>query len=136
MSPAALRDLLRASRTVAVVGCSPRSERPSHGVARYLQSAGFQVVPVHPDHERMLGERCYPTLSAAARDHTIDIVDVFRRSECAGSIVDEAIALRPRLIWLQLGVLDDAARARAVAAGVPCVMDRCLAIDHRQLFED
>lgn len=133
MTPDALRDLLRGARSVAVVGLSPRPARPSHGVARYLQGAGYRIVPVNPYHETILGERCYPSLSAAARDHRIDVVDVFRRSAAAGAVVDEAIPLAPRLIWLQEGVVDAAAAARAAAAGIPCVMDRCLAADHQLL---
>jgi len=132
----ALRALLREARTVAVVGLSPKPERPSHGVARYLQRAGYRIVPVNPGHDEILGERSYRTLADAARDHAIDIVDVFRRSEHAGAVVDEAIAIRPKLVWLQLGVVDEAARARAEGAGIPIVMDRCLAIDHRQLLGD
>ena len=93
-------------------------------------------MPVNPGHDTILGERSYRTLADAAREHAIDIVDVFRRSEFAGAVVDEAIAIHPKLIWLQLGVTDDAARARAEAAGIPIVMDRCLAIDHRQLLGD
>jgi len=131
-----VRDLLRESRTVAVVGCSPKPERPSFGVARYLQRAGYRIVPVNPGHDTILGERSYRTLADAAREQAIDIVDVFRRSEFAGAVVDEAIAIHPKLIWLQLGVTDDAARARAEGAGIPIVMDRCLAIDHRQLVGD
>jgi len=131
----ALRDLLATSRTVAVVGLSPTETRPSHGVARYLREAGYRIVPVNPGHATVLGEKSYPTLTAAAADHAIDVVDVFRRSEFVGPIVDEAIGLqpRPRLIWLQMGVVDEAARARAQTAGIPCVMDRCLMIDHRAL---
>jgi len=131
----ALRDILQAARTIAVVGLSPKPTRPSHGVARYLRDAGYRIVPVNPGHSTLLGEKSYPTLTAAAADHTIDIVDVCRRSECVGAIVDEAIATqsRPRLIWLQLGVVDDAAQARAQAAGIPCVIDRCLMVEHRAL---
>lgn len=136
MTDDVVRDLLREARTVAVVGCSPKPERPSFGVARYLQRVGYRVVPVNPGHDTILGERSYRTLADAAREHPIDIVDVFRRSEFAGAVVDEAIAIHPKLIWLQLGVTDDAARARAEAAGIPIVMDRCLAIDHRQLLGD
>lgn len=133
MSPEALRDLLRQARIIAVVGLSPKPERPSHEVARYLQGAGYRVVPVNPGHATILGERSYPSLAAAAQDHAIDVVDVFRRSEAAGAVVDEAIAIRPALIWLQLGVVDAAAAARARAAGIPVVMDRCLAVDHWKL---
>jgi predicted CoA-binding protein len=128
-----LRELLRTSRTVAVVGCSPRPERPSHGVARYLQAQGYRVVPVNPREREVLGEPCYPDLAAAAREHAVDIVDVFRRSEHAGAVVDDALAIRPRLIILQLGVVDAAAAARAESAGVPFLMDHCLAIEHRRL---
>ena len=130
-----LRVLLKRARTIAVVGLSPKPIRPSHSVARYLQRAGYRIVPVNPGHETILGERSYPTLGAAARDLTIDVVDVFRRSELAGAVVDEALTLRPlpRLIWLQQGVADPAAEARAAAAGIPFVMDRCLAVDHRHL---
>jgi hypothetical protein len=133
MTHDALRALLREVRTIAVVGLSPKRDRPSHGVARYLQGAGYQIVPINPGHEEILGERSYPTLAAAAREHAIDVVDVFRRSELAGAVVDEAIALRPRLIWLQQGVVDAAAAARAEAAGIPIEMDACLAVQHRIL---
>jgi predicted CoA-binding protein len=133
MTNDALRALLRDVHTIAVVGLSPKSDRPSHGVARYLQGAGYHIVPVNPGHVNVLGEPSYPTLAAAARDHTIDVVDVFRRSEHAGAVVDEAIALHPRLIWLQQGVVDEAAAARAEAAGIPIVMDSCLAVQHRIL---
>lgn len=133
MTGEALRALLQEARTIAVVGCSPKPERPSHSVARYLQRAGYRVVPVNPGHGEILGERCHPTLAAAARDGAIDIVDVFRRSEAAGGIVHEAIAIRPRLIWLQIGVADAVACGRAEAAGIPCVMDRCLAVEHQLL---
>ena len=130
-----LRTLLREVRTIAVVGLSPRTDRPSHGVARYLQGVGYEIVPINPNHAEILGERSYPTLAAAARDRTIDVVDVFRRSELAGGVVDEAIALSPapRLIWLQLGVVDPAALNRAGAAGITFVMDSCLAVEHRAL---
>jgi uncharacterized protein len=133
VTPDGLRALLRDARTVAVVGLSPDPSRPSHSVARYLQGAGYRIVPVNPHHAIILGERSYPTLAAAAQDHTIDVVDVFRRSAFAGAVVDEALALRPRLIWLQQGVVDPAAAERARAAGIFFVMDRCLAVDHQLL---
>jgi len=135
MTPEALRALLQEVKTIAVVGLSPKPWRASHQVALYLQQAGYRIVPVNPEHDVVLGERSYPSLTAAAAAGSIDVVDVFRRSEFAGPIVDEAIGLlpRPRLIWLQMGVVDEAARARAQMAGIPCVMDRCLMIDHRAL---
>ena len=131
----ALRAILRGAKTIAVVGLSPRPERPSHQVAQYLQQAGYRIVPVNPGHATLLGERSYASLTAAARDHAIDVVDVFRRSEFVGPIVDEAIRIRARLVWLQQGVVDAAAQARTAAAGIPFVMDRCLMVDHRQLVE-
>jgi len=122
--------ILKSAHTVAVVGLSARAHRPSHSVASFLQSSGFRIVPVNPNETEVLGERAYPTLAAAHRAvGPIDVVDVFRRSEVAGAVVDEAIAIRARLIWLQIGVVDVAARERALAAGIPIVMDRCLAVD-------
>ena len=133
MTPEALRGLLREAKTIAVVGLSPKPWRASHQVALYLQQAGYRIVPVNPEHDVVLGERSYPSLTAAAAAGPIDVVDVFRRSEFAGPIVDEAIALKPRLIWLQVGVVDEAAAARATAAGIPFIMDRCLMVDHQLL---
>lgn len=130
---AAVRDLLRRARTIAVVGLSPNPMRPSNSVSRYLQRAGYRIVPVNPGHDEILGEQSYRTLTDAARDHTIDVVDVFRRSENAGAVVDEALPLKPQLIWLQQGVVDAAAQTRAAKAGIPFVMDHCLAVEHRQL---
>jgi uncharacterized protein len=130
-----VRDILAAARTIAVVGLSPSPDRPSHSVARYLQGVGYRIVPVNPHHASILGERSYPTLTAAAANHAIEVVDVFRRSAFVGPIVDEAIRLRPppKLIWLQLGVVDEAAQERARAAGIPFVMDHCLMVEHRAL---
>ncbi len=133
MTPEALQALLREAKTIAVVGLSPKPARPSHGVARYLQAVGYRIVPVNPGHDTILGLKSYPSLTAAAREHAIDVVDVFRRREVVGAVVDEAIRVRPRLIWLQVGVVDEAAYARAAGAGIPCVMDRCLMVDHQLL---
>src|SRR6266550_2216600 len=131
-SDADLRALLHEARTIAVVGLSPNAMRPSHSVARYLKGSGYAIVPVNPCHADILGEKSYRTLSDAARDHSIDIVDVFRRSEHVGAIVAEAIALRspPKLIWLQLGVVDAGAAQAAEAAGIAFIQDHCLAIEH------
>jgi len=122
--------IVKSAHTVAVVGLSSRVSRPSHGVASFLQASGFRVVPVNPNETEVLGEKAYPSLAAAhAAVGPLDVVDVFRRSDAAGAVVDEAIAIRPRLIWLQIGVVDAAAADRARAAGIPIVMDRCLAVD-------
>ncbi len=133
MTRDALRTLLRDAKTIAVVGLSPDPARPSHVVARYLRAAGYRIVPINPGHATLLDEPSYPTLAAAARVAPLDIVDVFRRSEFVEPIVAEAIPLRPRLIWLQVGVQDAAAGARAEAAGIPCIMNRCLMVDHQML---
>ena len=130
-----LRALLKEAQTIAVVGLSPNPMRPSHSTTLYLQRAGYRIVPVNPGHDDILGEKSYRTLTDAAREHVIDIVNVFRRSEYVGPVVDEAIAVRPRprLIWLQLGIVDPAAQRRAEAAGISFVMDHCLAIEHGRL---
>jgi uncharacterized protein len=135
LSDERLRQLLRESHTIAVVGLSPNPMRPSNSVAQYMQRSGYTIVPVNPGHAEILGEKCYRTLSEAARHHAIDIVDVFRRSEHVGPIVDESLALtpKPRLIWLQLGIVDHAAQQRAESAAIPFIMDHCLAIEHGRL---
>jgi predicted CoA-binding protein len=128
-SDAFLRDILTGMRTIAVVGASPRPHRPSHGVMRYLQGQGYRVIPVNPfaAGDMLLGERCYAAL--AEIPEPIDMVDIFRRSELAGAAVDDAIAIGAKAVWLQLGVVDAAAAARAEARGIKVVMDRCPAIE-------
>jgi uncharacterized protein len=111
----------------AVVGCSPDPGRPSHGVARFLLARGYDVVPVNPGVPEVLGLTCHASLREVPEP--IDVVDVFRRSEHAGRHVDEAIALGAKAVWLQLGVIDHAAAARARAAGLLVAMDRCPAIE-------
>lgn len=128
-----IRDLIVTPRTWAVVGCSPRPDRDSHRIAALLRSRGHRIVPIHPGEEEILGERAYPTVAAAAADHRIDVVDVFRRSDQAGVHVDEAVEIGARAAWLQLGVIDEAAAARGRAAGLVVVMDRCPAIEYRRL---
>jgi len=124
-----LRDILEGVRTIAVVGASPRRERPSHGVMAYLQRRGYRVIPVNPNAagNRINGERCYAALAEVPEP--IDMVDVFRRSEAAGDAVDQAIAVGAKIVWMQLGVRDDAAAARAETQGLKVVMSRCPAIE-------
>ncbi|MCU1351828.1 MAG: CoA-binding domain protein [Acidimicrobiales bacterium] len=130
-----LRDVLTSTRTWAVVGCSPDPARDSHGVAAYLQALGFRIVPVRPGVDEILGEPCHPDLATArAAAGPIDVVDVFRRADQAGAHVDEAIAIGAGTVWLQLGVVDEAAADRAAAAGLRVVMDRCPKIERPRLF--
>lgn len=134
-STAEIRDLLAASRVIAVVGLSPKAERDSHRVAAYLKRQGYQIVPVNPGHPRLLDEICYPRVSAIPAEQPIDIVNLFRRSELVGPHVDEAIARGGvKLIWMQFGIVDEAAARRAEAAGIRVVMDRCLMVDHAALL--
>jgi hypothetical protein len=120
--------VLRGFRRVAVVGISPRPERDSHEVARYLQEHGYTVVPVNPTVDEVLGERCWPSLEQVPGP--IEVVDVFRRSELAGEVVDSAIAIGANAVWMQDGVIDEAAAQRAEDAGLLVVMDRCMLRDH------
>jgi predicted CoA-binding protein len=124
-----VRTLLTTTRTWAVVGCSPDPSRDSHRIAAMLKQRGFTVVPVNPSADEILGERCYPTVSAIPDDVEVDVVDVFRRSAAAGEHVDEAIARGAKGVWLQLGVIDHDAAARARDAGLLVAMDRCPAIE-------
>ena len=128
-----IEDILRTSRRIAVVGLSPKPERPSHGVARYLQRAGYTIVPVRPTGSTILGEPVQPHLRAAASLGPIDIVNVFRRSEYVPALLDDLLAVRPRLVWMQMGVRHEATARRLEAEGIAVVMDRCLAVDHQCL---
>jgi uncharacterized protein len=132
---AAIADILRTSRRIAVVGLSPKPERPSHRVAAYLQRAGYTIVPVRPTAATILGEPVHANLRAAAAAGPLDIVDVFRRSEFVPALLDDLLAVRPRLVWLQIGVRDEATAGRLEAEGIPVVMDRCLAVDHQFMRE-
>lgn len=120
--------ILREFRRVAVVGISPRPERDSHRVAAYLLAAGWDVVPVNPLVDAVLGRRCWPSL--AQLPAPVDVVDVFRRPELVEPVVEEAIAMGARALWLQDGVVHEAAATRARAAGLLVVMDRCMMRDH------
>ena len=122
--------LLRAARTIAVIGLSPDRTRPSHGVAKALQRFGYRIIPVNPFAESILGEPAVASLDqlpdVLGPDERIDIVDVFRRREHVAGIVNECIGLKLPALWLQVGVIDEPAAARALQAGIFMVMDRCL----------
>ena len=130
-SESALRSILRDARRIAVVGLRDNPRRPAYGVAAYLQRAGYTIVPIHPRAEIVLGELGYPDLESAAAAGPIDVVDVFRRSEAIPALVPGCVAVRPLLVWLQVGIRHDAALAELEAAGIPAVQNRCLAVDHQ-----
>ena len=126
-----MEKILKESRTIAVVGLSPRPERPSHSVARYLQAQGYRIIPVNPTVEEVLGERSYPDL--ASIPETVDVVDIFRRSEHVPPIVEAAIAVGARAVWMQEGIVHEKAAQQAKAAGLLVVMDRCMLVEHGRL---
>jgi predicted CoA-binding protein len=129
--PEELREILRSARVVAVVGLSDKPDRDSYHVAAYLQSVGYRVIPVNPAVAQVLGERSYPSLRDVPEK--IDVVDVFRKPEAVPAVVDDAIAAGAKVVWMQDGVVHEEAAAKARAAGLTVVMDRCMLRDHRAL---
>jgi len=127
-----MRALLARVKTIAVVGLSPKSERPSHRIARRLQEWGYRVVPVRPGISQVLGEKAYTQL--AELPEKPDLVNVFRSSDQVAKVVDECIALGLPAIWIQQGIVDEAAAERARAAGMFVVMDRCISVEYRRLM--
>jgi len=127
--PDPIAELFRTAKTIAVVGLSDSSMRPSHGVSAYMQSQGYRIVPVNPEIRESLGEKSYPSLRDVPEK--IDIVNIFRRSEFVGEIVDQAIGLKVPAIWMQEGVINEAAAEKARKAGIFVIMDRCILKEHR-----
>jgi uncharacterized protein len=130
--PVAGENLLRSAKTIAVVGLSNRRSRPSYGVSEYMQASGYRIIPVNPNETEILGERVWASLEDIP-DH-VDIVDIFRRPECVPEIVDSAIRIGAKGIWMQEGVVNDEAAGRARAAGLEVVMDRCILKEHRKML--
>lgn len=130
-SPEEISEILKTCRTVAVVGLSPQPDRPSHRVARYLQEHGYRIVPVRPGCSEILGEKCYGNL----RDipFPVEVVDIFRNVEAIPAIVDEAIAIKAKVVWMQLGLAEPASARKAREAGLKVVMDRCMKVEHERL---
>jgi uncharacterized protein len=124
-------ELLRNSHTIAVVGLSSKRFRPSYGVSEYMQRAGYRIIPVNPHEAEVLGEKCYARLEDIPE--SVDIVDIFRRSEYVPEIVEAAIRKGARAIWMQEGVVHEAAAEKAREAGLDVVMDRCILKEHRRL---
>jgi uncharacterized protein len=127
-----LRRILKQSRTIAVVGLSANWYRPSFFAAKYMQEHGYRMIPVNPQYDSVLGEKCYASLLEVPEK--IDIVDCFRRSEEIPAIADAAIAIGARVLWMQLGVINHEAADKARKAGLEVVMDRCVKIEHARLF--
>ncbi len=129
-----LKDTLSHCKTVAVVGISPKEDRPSYIVASYLKSKGFRIIPVRPDGEEILEEKVYHRLSEIPKKIGVDVVDIFRRSEDVPPIVEEAIQRGVKVVWMQEGVIHKEAGEKAEKAGLKVVMDRCMKKEHQQLL--
>ena len=129
---ATLRRILKASRTIAVVGLSAEWHRPSYFAAKYMQQHGYRIVPVNPRYDTILGERCYARLEDIP--FPVDMVDVFRKTADVPPIAESALAIGARCLWQQIGVVHEAAAAQVRAAGLDAVMDRCVKIEHARLF--
>ena len=127
-----LRRIMKENRTIAIVGLSAQWHRPSNFAAKYMIDHGYTVIPVNPQYEEVLGQKCYKSL----RDipGPVDMVDCFRKAEDIPPIVDDAIAIGAKVLWMQLGVVNEAAAEKALAAGLEVVMDRCVKIEHGRLF--
>ena len=128
----AVAHILASYRTVAVVGLSPKVHRDSYEVAAFLQARGWRIIPINPNATEILGEKAYASLSEAAQHETIELVDVFRNSVDVPPVVDEAIAIGAKAVWLQLGISHEESAAKARAAGLVVVQNRCIKVDLRQ----
>ena len=126
-----IAEVLRSSRTIAVVGLSAKRWRPSYGVAEYMKRAGYRIIPVNPNETEVLGEKCYPNLDSVP--DAVDIVDIFRRSEFVPDIVEAAIRKGAKAVWMQEGVVHEDAARRAESVGMAVAMDHCILKDHRRL---
>jgi uncharacterized protein len=126
------KDLLASSKIIAVVGLSPKTDRPSNGVANYLKTHGYRVVPVNPFYEEILGEKSYKSLSDIP--DKVDVVDIFMRAENVVPVVEEAIKIKPKAIWLQLGIVNDEAKMLAEKSGIVFVQNLCIKLEHARLI--
>ena len=129
-----IRRILENCRTVAVVGISPKEDRPSYEVAFYLKSKGYRIIPVRPDGEEILGEKIYRQLAEIPEEVEVDVIDIFRKSEDVPPVVEEAIKREAKVIWMQEGVIHLEAAAKAEKAGLKVVMDRCMKKEHQKLI--
>lgn len=125
-----LRKIFAETGNIAVVGLSPKENRPSNQVARYLLEAGYRILPVNPGQEKILGLKCYPNLLAI--EGPVDVVDIFRRADQVEPIVRDAVSIGARVIWMQQGIVNEQAAVLAENAGLTVIMDRCIKVDHMQ----
>lgn len=130
--PEEIKAILQDYKVVAVVGLSPKPERPSFRVAHYLKEHGYRIVPVNPGQKEIMGEKCYPNLKEIP--FPIEVVDIFRNVEAIPAIVDEAITIGAKVVWMQQGLVEPASAQKAREAGLQVVMDRCMKVDHAQLL--
>lgn len=136
MSPDQVKQILLDTKTIAAVGVSARAEQPSHAVAKYMQAHGYKIIPVNPRAQEILGEKVYPNLTAIPREIQIDTVQIFLHSEAVPPVAQEAIALGAKVIWMQEGVRNEQAAARAEKAGLVVIQDRCMRAAHRFFFAE
>jgi len=129
-----IKEVLRSSKTIAVIGISPKEDRPSYGVASYLKSKGYRIIPVRPDGDKILGEKVYHSLTEIPREIEIDVVDIFRKSEDVPPVVEEAIHRGAKVVWMQEGIINQEACTKAEKAGLKVVMDRCTKKEHQRLL--
>lgn len=130
-----IKKILSDFKIVAVVGISPKEDRPSYIVAAYLRSRGYRIIPVRPDGEEILGEKVYHNLSEIPKEIKVEVVDIFRKSEDVPPIVDEAIRRGAKAVWMQEGIIHQEAAEKAEKAGIRVVMDRCMKKEHQRLFK-
>ena len=130
-----IKEVLRSSKTIAVIGISPKEDRPSYGVASYLKSKGYRIIPVRPDGDKILGEKVYHSLTEIPREIEIDVVDIFRKSEDVPPVVEEAIHRGAKVVWMQEGIINQEACTKAEKAGLKVVMDRCTKKEHQKLLK-
>lgn len=135
MNDEELKNILSRVKNIAVIGISPKEDRPSHIVASYLQSKGYRIIPVRPDEETILGEKVYRSLSDIPEEIQIEVVDIFRRSEDVPPIVEEAMQRGVQVVWMQEGVIHQEAGERAQKAGLKVVMDCCIKKEHQRLLQ-
>ncbi len=128
-----IKEILSTYKTVAVVGISPKEDRPSYRVASYLKSKGYRIIPVRPEGDMIIGEKVYHSLQEIPKEIEVDIVDIFRKSEDVPPIVEEAIQRRAKVVWMQEGIVNVEAAAKAERAGLKVIMDRCIKKEHQRL---